>query len=139
MCKDLENHSLAPPLTTVFSQTVLGWLGTSWLGVDTAGSPEDKAALTSPATPTSGGGGALEAAPPPPHQAGYPGSKSQGRLTGGPQKCSLTQRKENHRGRLKDCRVEPELTLIEAFQIPNLSRVGIWAFESSAVPVSSPQ
>lgn len=101
MCKDLENHSLAPPLTTVFSQTVLGWLGASWLGVDTAGSPEDEAALTSPAPPTSGGGGALEAAPPPPHQAGYPGSKSQGRLTGGPQKCKFNPEEGESWGKIE--------------------------------------
>lgn len=45
LCKDLENQSSAAPVTTAVSQTVPSWPAgcqASWLGVDTAGDPEDK-------------------------------------------------------------------------------------------------
>lgn len=120
--KTLKTTPWQPLLTTGFSQTVQERLGASWLGADTAGGPEDKDTLTS--TPTS-----------PPRRL-LSGSESQRHLqqhpclTEGFHKCTLAQRKGTRRG---ESEAEPWSTLMNAFQIANLSRVGIWAFESSAV------
>lgn len=100
---------LGSPLTTGFSQTVHERLGASWLGVDTAGGPEDKDALSSSAAPP----GALTAAPPPPHQGGYSGTESQRHLqertclTEGLQKCAWAQRKGNLTGESESRALEP--------------------------------
>lgn len=131
MHKDLGNHCLAAPLTTVISQMMPEWLPSLLAGCERSWWSWGQGCFNGPCLPSGGSGGDTPPLTPfSPNQGGCSGSESQRCLKEHMcltwiQRCAVAPRKGSCRGNLESRAIEGPH---ESILIQNLPRLGVRTF-----------